>query len=62
MKINLEIIINVVIAMVIWKMFVQTLASILIKYMLDNSTTVQKQKQSFKEKLAEKLKEREGVK
>lgn len=52
---NLEIIINVFIALFIYQIFIKAFGAVLIKYFLDNSDSIQKEKKSFRDKLNEKL-------
>lgn len=55
MNINLEIIINVCLGMFLYNIILASMAKVLLKYFLDKSDTVQKEKKSFQERLKEKL-------
>lgn len=59
MKLNFEIIFNVFVAMVFYRMFFSWIGSFLLKYFLDKSETIQKEKKSFQEKLKEKIEQNE---
>lgn len=55
---NYEIILNVFIALIIYNLILSSLGKVILKYFLDHSETVQKEKKSFQDKLKEKLNEK----
>ena len=57
MSIDLEIIINVCLGMLLYNFILASIGRVLLRYFLDNSDTVQKEKKSFREKLKSKLDE-----
>jgi hypothetical protein len=62
MNINLEIIINVCLGMLICNFILASIGKVLLRYFLDNSDTVQKEKKKFQEKLKDKVNESNGTK
>lgn len=54
---NIEIILNVFIAMFIYNLVLKAMGITLMKYFLDGNDYVKKEKESFKEKLKNKLEE-----
>ena len=57
MKINVEIIINTCIGLLLYDILLASIGKVLLKYFLDNSETIQKEKKSFQERLKEKQSE-----
>jgi len=53
---NLEIILNVFIALFVYNIFIKAIAQTFITYFLNSSKTIQNEKKSFQEKLKEKMK------
>lgn len=62
MKINMEIILNVWIAMFIYSIVFASIGKVLITYFLDHSKSIQEAKKTFNEKLADKAREKEQSK
>jgi hypothetical protein len=59
MQVNIEIIFNLCIAMLIYRIVINAIAKNLMVYFLDRSKTIQGEKKTFQEKVREKLKEEE---
>lgn len=55
MNINSEIIINVCLGVLLYNFILASIGKFLLKYFLDSSDLIQKEKKNFKERLKEKL-------
>jgi len=58
MNINTEIILNVFIALFVYNIILSAIGKTLLKYFLDSSSVVQKEKKTFEQRLKEKLQEK----
>ena len=59
MNFNLEIVFNVFIGIMLYKMLISTLSVAVLKVFVNNSDTLQKEKKSFRDKLKDKLADNE---
>lgn len=57
---DFKIILNVCIGMLLYNFVLASIGKVLLRYFLDNSTTIQKEKKSFREELNKKLKEKQN--